>query len=178
MNLLLSKTNNLINSTMIKPHFLFFIATFLIALNSWSQDRVLQVENKETGEKVLIKPDTKVVLTTINNKYKGNLILPSDSLIKIDDNAFVLEDIDGIYIPNEQNTKKGVSLIVVGSLGVVAGYGIVIVAALSSFWGTVTNNSIGSANANPIYALELWQRARHRLFQGLLYWQNAKNIRK
>ena len=136
-----------------KPHLLFFIASFLIVLNSWSQERVLQIENKETGEKVMIKPDTKVVLTTVNNKYKGNLILPSDSLIKIDDNVFVLADIDGIYIPNEENTKKGVRLIVVGSLGVVAGGGIAIVAVLSSFWGTVTNNSIGSANANPIFGI-------------------------
>ncbi|MFM8963267.1 MAG: hypothetical protein ACKOGD_05435, partial [Sphingomonadales bacterium] len=81
----------------LKVHFLFFIASLLVCFNSWSQDRVLQVENKETGEKVLIKPNTKVVLTTVNNKYKGNLILLSDSLIKIDDNAFVLADIDGIY---------------------------------------------------------------------------------
>ncbi|MFM7644487.1 MAG: hypothetical protein ACKO6J_05550 [Crocinitomicaceae bacterium] len=139
----------------LKVHFLFFIASLLVCFNSWSQDRVLQVENKETGEKVLIKPNTKVVLTTVNNKYKGNLILLSDSLIKIDDNAFVLADIDGIYIyiPNEQNTKKGVSLIVVGSLGFVAGCGITIVAINSFFWGTVTNNSIGSTNANPIYGI-------------------------
>ena len=132
---------------------LFLFLTLQLYLNSWSQTFVLQAENRRSGEKVCIPSHTKLELTTINNRYRGELILLSDSLMKIDSNVFLLSDINGIFIPNKEKTTKGIQLLIIGSVGVVTGGVVSVIAELSNFWGTVTNNAIGSTHASPIIGI-------------------------
>lgn len=138
-----------------KPHFLFFIASLLICLNSWSQVRVLQVENRKSGEQIIIPPSTKVVLTTINNRYHGSLILLSDSLIQVDSNVFSLNDVNSLQVVknNREKTRIGLELLILGSAGVVTGGVVAIAASISNFWGSITDNTIGSTAANPAYGI-------------------------
>jgi len=55
----------------------------LFGVTYWSQKSALQAENLESGQQILIQPNTEVVLTTINNKYHGYLIIFNDSMVKI-----------------------------------------------------------------------------------------------
>ncbi|MBM3917334.1 MAG: hypothetical protein FJ349_06920 [Sphingomonadales bacterium] len=148
MNLLLSKTNNLINSTMIKPHFLFFIATFLIALNSWSQDRVLQVENKETGKKVMIKPNQKIEIITSVDTLKGRFTFVSDSTLSIGNQTIVIYSISSMA---NRQVKKGMICVAFGSVGMCTGVLYYLTSSLTSAFGSALGSAFGEGPISANY---------------------------
>lgn len=133
--------------------FLFLLTSVLVCFNSWSQERVLQIENKETGEKVLIQPNTKVVLTTVNNKYKGNLILPSDSLIKVGNDLFLLVDIISFQTNNRNLKKKGITLVIFGAGGVGLGCIIYTLTTISNIVNAFSGYFSGTSSNVESYAL-------------------------
>ena len=101
-----------------KPHFLFFIASLLICLSSWSQERVLQVENIETGKKVYIKPQQQIIVNALDSTYMGRMMVVNDSMLKLDSDTIFVRDLNTLEL---DRVKEGVGYLLIGIGGFIFG---------------------------------------------------------
>ena len=131
-----------------KPHFLFFIASLLICLNSWSQVRVLQVENIETGKKINIKPQQKIRLIVSSDTLKGRVTFVSDSTLSIGNRTIALNSISSII---NRQVKKGMTCVVLGGVGVFSGVVYYLATSLTSAFGSALGSAFGEGPISANY---------------------------
>lgn len=122
---------------------LLFFASFLIGLNCWSQERVLQVENIETGKKVYIKPQQKIRLIVSSDTLKGRVTFVSDSTLSIGNRTIAMNSISSII---NRQVKKGMTCVVLGSVGVFSGVVYYLATSLTAALGSAFGEGPISAN--------------------------------
>lgn len=127
---------------------LLFFASFLIGLNCWSQERVLQVENIETGKKVYIKPQQKIRLIVSSDTLKGRFSIESDSTLSIGNQTIALNSISSIM---NREVKKGMTCVVLGSVGVFSGVVYYIVTSLTYAFGSALGSAFGEGPISANY---------------------------
>ena len=122
---------------------LLFFASLLICLSSWSQVRVLQVENIETGKKVYIKPQQKIRLIVSSDTLKGRVTFVSDSTLSIGNQTIAMNSISSII---NREVKKGMTCVVLGSVGVFSGVVYYLATSLTAALGSAFGEGPISAN--------------------------------
>ncbi len=127
---------------------LLFFASFLIGLSCWSQERVLQVENIETGKKVYIKPQQKIRLIVSSDTLKGRFSIESDSTLSIGNQTIAMNSISSII---NREVKKGMTCVVLGSVGVFSGVVYYIVTSLTSAFGSALGSAFGEGPISANY---------------------------
>lgn len=127
---------------------LLFFASFLIGLNCWSQERVLQVENIETGKKVYIKPQQKIRLIVSSDTLKGRFSIVSDSTLSIGNQTIAMNSISSII---NREVKKGMTCVVLGSVGVFSGVVYYIVTSLTYAFGSALGSAFGDGPISANY---------------------------
>ena len=134
--------------SLFKLFVLFLFTSQLFGVTYWSQKSALQAENLESGQQILIQPNTEVVLTTINNKYHGYLIIFNDSMVKIGSDLLFIRDLVSLKTKNLKQRKTGIKLMVIGASGVGLGcilYSLTTVSNIvNAFQDLLTGSSSGS----------------------------------
>lgn len=128
--------------------FLSLLTSFLIVLNSWSQERVLQIENKETGEKVMIKPNQKIEIITSIDTLKGRFTIVSDSTLSIGNQTIAMNSISSIM---NREVKTGMACVVLGSVGVFSGVVYYLATSLTSAIGSALGSAFGEGPISANY---------------------------
>ena len=127
---------------------LLFFASFLIGLSCWSQERVLQVENIETGKKFYIKPQQKIRLIVSSDTLKGRFSIVSDSTLSIGNQTIAMNSISSIM---NREVKKGMACVVLGSVGVFSGVVYYIVTSLTYAFGSAFGSAFGEGPISANY---------------------------
>lgn len=101
---------------------IFFILFFLLALNSFGQQKRLILINLETKDSIIIKDSTRVNLDIdTDGDDKGKMIILSDSSIKIKKTIIKLHEIEEIGIKTDERKTIGYMFASLGIGGAIYG---------------------------------------------------------